>query len=295
MTGRTAPVRTQLGILLMLGAAITFGLQDGLSRLLAESYSVFSIVAIRYWFFVVFVVGFCMTRPGGIRAVARTRHPWLQTLRGVLLITEICTAIYGFILIGLVSWQVVFASYPLMIAAMSVPFLGERVGWRRWLAIAAGFVGVVLALDPGSSVFRIEMILPILGAAQFAAYGILTRMVGRSDPAETSFFWTGIVGAAAITMVVPFAWNPPVGNDLWWMLMLCLTGSAGHFLMIKALEVAEAGVLQPFAYFGIAVSAAIGYVGFGDAVTPAILAGGAIITGAGLFTFWRERVAAGRG
>ena len=68
------------------------------------------------------------------------------------------------------------------------------------------------------------MILPILGAAQFAAYGILTRMVGRSDPAATSFFWTGVVGALAITMTVPFAWNPPVGTDLWWMLMLCLTG-----------------------------------------------------------------------
>ena len=80
-----------------------------------------------------------------------------------------------------------FASYSLMIAAISLLFLGERVGWRRWLAISAGFVGVVLALEPGSSVFRIEMILPVLGAAQFAAYGILTRMVGRSDPAATSF------------------------------------------------------------------------------------------------------------
>ena len=198
-------------------------------------------------------------------------------------------------LIGLVGWQVVFASYSLMIAAISVLFLGERVGWRRWLAISAGFVGVVLALEPGSSVFSIEMILPILGAAQFAAYGILTPMVGRSDPAATSFFWTGVVGALAITMTVPFAWNPPVGTDLWWMLMLCLTGTVGHFLMIKALEVAEAGMLQPFAYFGIAVSAAIGYFGFGDAVTPAMLAGGAIISGAGLFTFWLERVASARG
>ena len=77
--------------------------------------------------------------------------------------------------------------------------------------------------------------------------------------------------------------------------MLCLTGTAGHFLMIKALEVAEAGVLRRFAYFGIAVSAAIGYFGFGDAATPAMLAGGAIITGAGLFTYWHERVASTRG
>ena len=103
------------------------------------------------------------------------------------------------------------------------------------------------------------------------------------------------MAALAITMTVPFAWNPPVGTGLWWMLMLCLKGAAGHFLMIKALEFAEAGVLQPFAYFGISVSPAIGYFSFGDAVTAAILVGGAIITGAGLFAFWRERVAPARG
>ena len=75
----------------MLGAAVTFSLQNGLSRLLAETYGVLSIVAVRYWFFLLLVIGCCMTRPGGIRAVARTKHPWLQTLRGVLLITDSVT------------------------------------------------------------------------------------------------------------------------------------------------------------------------------------------------------------
>ncbi len=281
---------TQLGILLMLGAAVTFGLQDGLSRLLAEAYNVMSVVTIRYWAFALFVLAFSATRPGGIRAVVRTRRPFLQILRSILLITQICTAAYGFTVIGLVSWQVIFASYPLMIAALSVPFLGERVGWRRWLAIFAGFAGVVVALDPGGEVFGVSMLLPLFGAAQFALYGILTRMAGRSDSAATSFFWTGVVGAAAITLLAPLAWNPPVGGDWWWMMLLCVAGVGGHFLLIKAFEIAEAGVLQPFAYFGIATSAAVGYFGFGDAVTPAMLAGGGIIIAAGLFTLWRERV-----
>jgi drug/metabolite transporter (DMT)-like permease len=218
----------------------------------------------------------------------------LQVFRSILLITQICTAAYGFTVIGLVSWQVIFASYPLMIAALSVPFLGERVGWRRWLAIFAGFAGVVLALDPGGEIFGLSMLLPLFGAAQFALYGVLTRIAGRADSAETSFFWTAMVGALAITLIAPAAWNPPVGGDWWWMLLLCLAGVGGHFLLIKAFEIAEAGVLQPFAYFGIATSAAVGYFGFGDTVTPAMLAGGSIIIAAGLFTLWRERGGARR-
>lgn len=295
MSGAPTPRSTQLGILLMLGAAVTFGLQDGLSRLLAEAYNVVSVVTIRYWAFFLFVLAFSASRAGGIRAAARTRLPWVQCVRSILLITQICTAAYGFIVIGLVSWQVIFATYPLMIAALSVPLLGERVGWRRWLAIIAGFAGVVVALDPGGDVFGVTMLLPLFGAAQFALYGVLTRVVGRVDSAATSFFWTGTVGALAITVVAPFAWNPPVGGDWWWMLALCIAGIGGHFLLIKAFEMAKAGVLQPFAYFGIATSAAVGFFAFGDVVTPAMLAGGAIIIAAGLFTFWRERVIARRG
>ena len=293
MSGAPAP-SNQLGILLMLGAAVTFGLQDGLSRLLAEAYNVMSVITIRYWAFALFVLAFSASRPGGIRAVARTGRPVLQTARGILLITQICTATYGFTVIGLVGWQVIFASYPLMIAALSVPFLGERVGWRRWLAIIAGFAGVVLALDPGGEIFGVAMLLPLFGAAQFALYGILTRMAGRGDSTETSFFWTGVVGALAITLVAPLAWEPPTGGDWGWMILLCAAAIMGHFMLIKAFAIAEAGVLQPFAYFGIATSAAVGYFGFGDAVTPAMLVGGGIIIAAGLFTLWRERVVARR-
>ena len=287
-----SPRSTQLGILLMVGAAVTFGVQDGLSRFLAEGHGPITVIAIRYWFFALFVLGFAATRPGGIRGVARSNRPWLQTARGVLLVTEILTAVYGFTVIGLVGFQVIFASYPLMIAALSVPFLGERVGWRRWLAIGAGFCGVALALDPHGSLFGPQMLIPLIGAIQFAAYAIMTRIAARHDSAETSFFWTGMAGAAAITLITPLAWSPPQGSNWIWMVLLCLSGVGGHFLMIKALEKAEASVLQPFAYFGIATSGAIGFLIFDDAVTAAMLTGGAIIIAAGLFTFWRERVQA---
>ena len=285
----------RVGILLMIGAALTFGMQDGLSRLLAESYNVLTVVGLRYWFFAAFVLAYSAgnaKRTGGIVKVARTRRPVLQFSRGVLLVTEICTAVWGFTIVGLVGWQVIFASYPLMIAAMSVPILGERVGWRRWLAIAAGFIGVGIALEPQGSIFSLHIILPVAGALQFAAYNILTRLAGRTEKADTSFFWTGVVGALFITLLMPFNWNPPMGLDWGWMLLLCVTGVTGHFLIIKALQMAEAGVLQPFAYFGVLTSAVVGYVFFDDVVTRSMIIGGTLVIGAGMFTFWREYVRA---
>ena len=236
------------------------------------------------------MLAFAATRPGGILRVAKSARPVFQTVRGLLLITQICTAVYGFTVVGLVGYQVIFASYPLMIAALSVPFLGERVGWRRWLAITAGFGGVALALDPGGGLFGTQMIIPLVGAIQFAAYGIMTRIAARHDSADTSFFWTGMVGAAGMSLVVPLAWSPIQGADWMWMAMLCLTSTGGHFLLIKAFDMAEASVLQPFAYIGIVTSAVVGYVFFADPVTAAMLTGGGIIIAAGLFTFWRERV-----
>ena len=274
----------------MIGAAVTFGIQDGLSRFLAEGYGPISVITIRYWFFLLFVLAFSATRPGGLKHVAGTTRPWLQTLRALLLVSQICTALYGFTIVGLVGFQVIFASYPLIIAALSVPFLGERVGWRRWLAITAGFGGVALALDPRGSPFGPQMIIPLIGAIQFAGYAILTRIASRTDSAETSFFWTGMVGAIAMSLIAPLAWTPPHRRDWMWMLLLCLFGTAAHFMMIKALDKAEASVLQPFSYFGIAMSATIGFVVFDDPVTKAMLTGAAIIIAAGLITFWRERL-----
>ena len=117
----------------------------------------------------------------------KSKRPVFQTLRGLLLITQIYTAVYGFTMVGLVRYQLIFASYPLMVAALSVPFLEERVGWRRWLAISAGFSGVALALDPRSSSFDPQIIIPLIGAVQFAAHGIMTGIAARHDSAETSF------------------------------------------------------------------------------------------------------------
>ncbi len=279
----------RLGIPLMLATTFVFASQDGLSRYLAGEYNTVLIVMIRYWFFALFVVALSASRKGGIRRVAATSQPWLQITRGVLLVAEICVMVVAFVQLGLVASHAIFASYPLLIAALSGPILGEQVGWRRWVAIAIGFVGVMIILRPGFSVFAPAALIPLLSALMFAVYGLLTRYVARKDSAETSFFWTGIAGAVAITMIGPFFWEPIHGNDWWLMGTLCLTGAGGHYLLIKTYEVAEASTVQPFAYFQLVFAASIGLTVFGESIDFWIVMGAGLIIGSGLFTFWRER------
>lgn len=280
---------TRLGIALMIALSVVFAGQDGISRHLATEYNVFMVVMIRYWFFAAFVVTIASRKAGGIMAAARTSRPVIQALRGVLLAAEICVMVTAFTLLGLVESHAVFAAYPLLVAALSGPILGERVGWRRWMAIGVGFIGVLFILKPGLGVFNPAAIVPFIAAVMFAIYGLLTRYVARDDRTETSFFWTGTVGALAITSVGIWFWEPMARTDWMWMGLLCVTGSLGHWLLIRCYEVAEASAVQPFAYFQMVFAAAVGIAVFGEALQLNVLIGAAIVVAAGLFTLWRER------
>jgi drug/metabolite transporter (DMT)-like permease len=247
---------TRLGIILMVVTTFIFAVQDGISRHLAGEYNVLMVVMIRYWFFAAFVI---------------------------------CVMVYGFTLLGLVESHAVFTCYPLLIAALSGPILGEYVGWRRWAAIAVGFVGVIIILEPGFGVFQPAAVVPLIAALMFALYGLLTRYVARQDTAATSFFWTGTVGSVAMTAVGLWFWEPMTGPDWVWMGALCITGALGHFTLIKCYEVAEASSVQPFAYLQLVFGSAIGITVFAETIQLNVAMGAALIVAAGLFTLWRQR------
>ena len=123
--------------------------------------------------------------------------------------------------------------------------------------------------------------MPLAGALLFAVYALLTRQVGRTDSSETSLFYTGVVGAVAITAVGFFFWTPIHGAfDWFWMLTLCAAGVLGHFLLIKAYEVAEAGTIQPFAYFQLVFVSVMGYALFDERPDGRTVAGAALILAA---------------
>ena len=279
----------RLGIFLMVITTIVFASQDGLSKYLATEYNVYMVVMIRYWFFAAFVMTISSRKPGGVKQVAKTKTPLLQIFRSLILVAEMCVTILAFTLLGLAETHAIFASYPLIIAMLSGPILGEHVGWRRWLAICVGFFGILIILNPGNGIFSPYALVPLAGAILFALYGLLTRYAGQYDNSSTSFFWTGIVGCIAMTAIGLNFWDPVSQGDWGIMLILSASGMLGHFLLIKCYEVAEASAVQPFAYLQLIWASLIGIIIFGEQITTNVLIGACIIVGAGLFTLWRER------
>jgi drug/metabolite transporter (DMT)-like permease len=281
----------RLGIMLMIAVTLIFAMQDGFSRHLAGEYNTLLVVMFRYWFFAAFVCALAIRQHGSIRRAAATRQPLLQITRGLLLAGEICVAVWGFTLIGLVQSHAVFTSYPLLIAALSGPVLGEKVGWRRWAAIGVGFIGVLIILNPGSGVFTPLAIIPLVSSLMFAMYGLLTRYAARADNTATSFFWTGVAGAVFMTPLGLWNWEWMTPRDALFMLALCLSGALGHWMLIKCYEVTEASTVQPFAYFQLIFASLIGMLVFGESLQWNLAVGATVVVGAGLFTLWRERVA----
>lgn len=284
------PNNTRRGTFLMVAATAIFAVQDGISRHLASEYNVWMIVTIRYWFLAVFVLALAARKPGGIRATARSNRIWFQVGRGFLLAAEICLFVLAFTFLGLLESHAVFACYPLLIAALSGPILGEDVGWRRWSAIGVGFIGVLIILQPGFGVFQPAAVIALLASFAFALYGLLTRYVARYDKPDTSFFYVGVIGAIFMTPFGLSHWEAMTTPDYGWMALLTVLGASAHWCLIKCYEVAEASAVQPLAYLQLAWVALIGVFIFDETIRPNVMLGMVIVVGAGLFTLWRERL-----
>lgn len=280
----------RLGIWLMISASAVFAMQDAMSRHLAGASNVYMVVAIRFWVMALVVIALAARGNGGLRAAVRSQRPLLQLVRGVLLIAEIVVTIEAFVKLGLIETHAVFVCHPLLATTLSVVILGERVGWRRWLAVLVGFAGVLVILQPGGQVFSLWSLVPFVAAFMFALYGVLTRLVGRSDPASVSFFWLGTVGAIAITPLGIWHWESLSPPDWALMALLCVAAMVSHWLLIRAYEVAEASEVQPFAYFQLPFVALLGFLLFDETLRVEVPVGAAMVVGAGLFTFWRQRV-----
>lgn len=279
--------RTQ-GLFFALTAVSIFAVQDGISKHLGQAYPPVFVAMIRYWFFAAFVLALASRNPGGIKQTARSNRLVLQIIRGALLVGQIVVSIYSFSRVGLAQTHTIFAATPLVVACLSVPLLGETVGWRRWAAIGVGLLGIMLIIDPTHATFNSSIFVPVACTVMFALYSVLTRMVSRTDTSQTSFFYTGIAGAVAITLVGPFYWTTITPDYWFWMLALCITGMSGHYLLIRAFDVLDAVVVQPIFYWQTVLVCLIGTFIFGEVMTWNMIAGCVVVIGAGLFTILRE-------
>ena len=163
----------------MILTTFLFSCMDGVSKYLAEHNNVISLVAFRYWFILVFIFSYWIFSKKRFLEIAYTKQPFLQFARGLILSLNNCIVVYTFTIIGLVETHAIIACYPLIVAGLSVPFLGEKFGWRRWTAIFVGFVGVIIILRPATNIISEGSIFALRGAVMFAVYLILTRYVSR--------------------------------------------------------------------------------------------------------------------
>ncbi|MDH4439312.1 MAG: DMT family transporter [Rhizobium sp.] len=285
---------TPLGYSFTFLAFSVFAIQDGLSKHLGGDYSPVQVAMVRYWAFVAFALFLAMRSRGGLRTAINTKRPFLQILRGLLLFSQILISIVAFTHVGLAKSQAIFAAGPIFVALLSMPILGEKVGWRRWTAISAGLVGVLIMLSPGADGFNIYVVLPLICAVLGAVYAIATRLVSRDDGPSTSFFYLAIVGFIGANILGPFFWIPFSAMDWVWMGCLCCTGIVGHLALIKAYENLDAVVVQPISYWQLVLGAVIAVTVFGEVLRWNTVVGAAIVVGAGLFTVWREWVVSRR-
>ena len=265
---------------------LLFGLMDAASKYLSARYPTPQIIWLRYVFTIPMVL--VVLAPSGIGRSLRSGRPWLQVLRSCLLVLEIGLVVWCFGRMPLADVHAMLALTPLAVTALSVPLLGERVGPRRWAAVAVGFAGVMIILRPGLTVVQPAALVALVSVLLYGLYQVLTRLVGRSDSAQTSLLWQLVVGAALASFVVPFAWRTPEPQHWPLFVLVAALGGTAHYAMIRALQLAPAAVIQPFTYTLLLWAVVIGYVGFGDLPDAWTLAGAGVIVAAGLYTAIRE-------
>ena len=265
-----------------------FAIQDSITKHIGQNYSPFLIAMVRYWAFGLFVILWAARSRNGFTNAFHTEHLGLQILRGLLLTAQILISILSITYVGLAQSQAIFVAAPLIVALLSVPILGEQVGWRRWLAILIGLVGVLIIIDPLGESFSNLAILPISCVITMSFYGLFTRLVARYDSPEVSFFYTGVVGLVLTSLIGPFFWTDVPLVDWAWLLTLCLTSVSGHYFLIRALALTEAVTVQSITYLQLVYASLIGFFIFNENITVHMLAGSLIVVAAGGFTIWRE-------
>ncbi len=280
---------TARGIAIIIVTMMIFACQDAVTKYLAQDYSAAQIIWVRYVLFALFALALAR-RKRPLRDVLRSKMPWLQLLRSLVIVVEIGIFVIALRHLPLADTHALMATFPLMVTALSAIFLGEAVGVRRWSAVVVGFLGVLIILRPGIGVFEEAALWALLSAFLFACYQVLTRVVGRHDDGETSLLYMAVVGAVVMSFIGPFYWTPPTAEGWIGLIVLTITGTIGHLFLIKALELAPASTLQPFNFTLLVWATVVGFLVFGEFPDGWTIAGAIVVASGGLYTIYRERI-----
>ena len=277
-----------LGIGLMVLAVNLFVTMDAVAKHLSLVLPVLQIV----WARNVFAIACTLPMLRGTRpaVLLRSARPGLQLVRSGLLLASTFFFFSAIQLIPLADANAISFFSPLLVTALSVPFLGEQVGIRRWAAIAVGLAGALVIIRPGASSMQAGSLLALGSCFCFAFYQIATRILASSDSALTTALYSPVVGAVATSLAMPFVWVPPSATEWPLLVLIGAIGGLSHFIFIKAYEKAPPSILAPFSYTQLIWSVTLGYVLFDNLPDRWTLLGAAIVVASGLYTLYRESV-----
>jgi len=279
MTSAHHPLR---GILLMLAAVFFFALLDATSKGLAATYPVPFLAWSRYLVHFLLMVVFLGPRLG--RGLVATRRPVLQILRALLLVGVTACMMAALRAMPLAETTAVVFITPLLVAILAGPWLKEKIGLSRWLAVAVGFIGVLLVARPGGGLSGEGIAWALACAACYTVYQLLTRQLSPTENTLTMLFYTALVGTLSMTLATPWFGTIPSIQG-WDWLRICamgLFGGTGHFLLIAAFRHAPASTLSPFLYVQLLWATLLGWLVFGHLPDALAALGMTIIAASGL-------------
>ncbi|MEO1540270.1 MAG: DMT family transporter [Pseudomonadota bacterium] len=274
------------GIALFLTAAFVFSIMDTLAKILTASYPPLQVTWARYLGQVVWTM---LLLAPWLSGMLRTRYPWLQALRSVLLFGATFMFYSAVSTLRFAEATAIFEVAPLLMTVLAVLILKEQVGPRRWIGVSVGLIGALIIIRPGTDVFSFNALYPVAAAVSFAGYAIATRFLGSDESPWTSFVYTAVFGALAASLMVPAIWEPLSPDDLPLLAFIGLVGGIGQLLLILALRAAPPSVIAPFGYVALLYNGAWGYGLFNEIPDIWTFAGSGLIVGSGLYVWHRER------
>jgi len=265
-------------------AYFSFSLLDAVQKTAIIYHSVFQILLVKYTF--VLLLSFFESRRKKNYTFYKSENIKIQLLRSVLSIIESACFILSFRYLSLADAHSIASLTPVLVVALSAIILREHVSLRTWVAIFIGFIGVLIIMRPGLSIFDPKSLIPLAGAFFLSIYQIVTRKASAKDSTETSLFYTSIVGIVLMGIIGYSFWQPLMNYSILFFIAIGIFFSLGLYFQIIALSMARAGIIQPFHYTLIFWAIILGSIFYDDFPDIPTLIGASVITVSGIYTLY---------
>lgn len=281
---------TPIGIGLILIGTIALAGMDGIGKaILEDGTPVFQMLAIRGWIIVPVLLAMTLLRDGG--SVMRTTRPLGNLFRVAAGIVATVCFFLGVREIPLADAVVIFFCAPLLMTAASALLLREPVDPVRWIAVVVGFIGVVIAMRPGTEAFQVGSLYVFVGSCAYASIGLFNRWLGDTEPTIRLVLYFNIAITITCTAIAPWSWVTVMPGTFGIYVGLAAVALAGHFLVTAAYCRAPVSAIAPFEYATILWAMLFGVLFWGDVMSTHILTGALLIAGSGLIIIRAEKSA----